>query len=97
MLLLVLAYPPPPPPNKAYIGKPLRDFNTERDGGEAATKIIVELADNGSDFELILTLILILQGRNGLLILFLNGSPLKESSSSNTVLSLNNLYGTDFL
>ncbi len=31
-----------------------RDFN-ERDGGEAATKIIAELADNRSDFELILT------------------------------------------
>jgi hypothetical protein len=78
MLLLVLAYPPPPPPNKAYIGKPLRDFNTERDGGEAATKIIVELADNGSDFELILTLILILHRRNGLLNIILTRFPLKR-------------------
>jgi hypothetical protein len=37
------------------MGKPLRDSNTERDGGEAATKIIAELADNGSGFDLILT------------------------------------------
>ncbi len=44
----------PHPPLQAYIGKPLRDFNTEREGGEAAIKIIAELADNGSDFELIL-------------------------------------------
>jgi hypothetical protein len=42
-------------PLQAYIGKPLRDSNTERDGGETATKIIAELAQNGSDFELILT------------------------------------------
>ncbi len=41
MLLLVLAYPPPP--SSLYsIGKPL-------------TKIIAELAKNGSDLELILT------------------------------------------
>jgi hypothetical protein len=34
-------------PLQAYMGKPLRDSNTERDGREVA--IIAELADNGSD------------------------------------------------